>query len=89
MSKEEFKRPPKKFGDDESKALPNEDLCQTQEQPAEQLDVDELAVARRLEAMGTISNVGRGVLHEPTERQKENRKCICRILLDTCERKPL
>lgn len=68
---EERGRPPKKFEDDELRALLDEDAGQTQEQLAKQLNVDRRTVGNRLKAMGMVLKVGRWVPHERTERQQE------------------
>lgn len=78
---EERGHAPKKFEDTELQALLDEDDTQTQQHLAEQLNVDQRTVGRRLKAMGKILKVGRWVPHDLTERQKENRKLTCRILL--------
>ncbi|GFT94788.1 mariner Mos1 transposase [Trichonephila clavipes] len=77
----------KKFEDAELQALLDEDDSQTQEHLAEQLNVDQSTVSRRLKAMGKIIKVGRSVPHELTDRQKENRKLVCEMLLARCKRK--
>ncbi|GFW16840.1 mariner Mos1 transposase [Trichonephila clavipes] len=48
-----------------------------QEHLAEQLNVDQSTVSRRLKAMGKIMKVGRSVPHELTDR----RKLVCEMLL--------
>ncbi|GFU22596.1 mariner Mos1 transposase [Trichonephila clavipes] len=52
-----------------------------QEHLAEQLNVDQSIVSRRLKAMGKIIKVGRWIPHELTNRQQENRKIVCKMLL--------
>lgn len=84
---EERGRPPKKFEDAELQALLDEDGGQTQKQLAEQLNVSQMAVSRRLKAMGMILKVGRWVPHELTERQQENRKVTCEMLLERFKKK--
>lgn len=84
---EERGRPPKKFEDDELQALLDEDDGQTQEMLAEQLNVDRRTVGKRLKAMRKILKVGRWVPHELTERQQENRKTTCEVLLARFKRK--
>lgn len=49
----------KKFECDELQALFDEDDVQALEQLAEQLDVDQSTVVRRLKAMGNILKAGR------------------------------
>ncbi|GFT57769.1 mariner Mos1 transposase [Trichonephila clavipes] len=80
-------RPAKKFEDAELQALLHEDDVQTQEHLAEQLNVDQSTVSRRLKAMGKIIKVGRWVPHELTDRQQENRKNVCKMLLARYKRK--
>ncbi|GFX76382.1 mariner Mos1 transposase [Trichonephila clavipes] len=72
--------PVKNFEDAELQALLDEDDGQTQEHLAEQLNVDQSTVSRRLKTMGKIK-VGRWVPHELTDRQQENRKIVCEMLL--------
>ena len=48
---------------------------------AEQFDVTQQTVSNRLRVMGNILKVGRWVPHELTERQMENRKTVCEMLL--------
>ncbi|GFU54182.1 mariner Mos1 transposase [Trichonephila clavipes] len=67
--------------DAELQALLDEDDDKTQELPAEQLNVDQSTVFRRLKAMGKIIKVGRWVPHELTDHQQENRKILCEMLL--------
>ncbi|GFW28494.1 mariner Mos1 transposase [Trichonephila clavipes] len=78
---EECGRPAKKFEDAELQALLDEDDGQTQEHLVEQLNVDQSTVSRRLKAMGKIIKVDRWVSHELTDRQQENRKIMCEMLL--------
>ena len=80
-------KPPKKFEDNESKALLDEDDTQTRQELANQLDVSQKAVSIRLKAMGKIQKVGKWVPHKLNERQQENRKITCKILLDRFKRK--
>ncbi|GFX81766.1 mariner Mos1 transposase [Trichonephila clavipes] len=84
---EERGRPAKKFEDAELQSLLDEDDGQTQEQLAAQLNVDQSTVSRHLKAMGKIIKVGRWVLHELTDRQQENLKIVCEILLAHYKRK--
>ncbi|GFU25743.1 mariner Mos1 transposase [Trichonephila clavipes] len=83
---EESGRPGKKFEDAELQALLDEDDGQTQEL-AEQLNVDQSTVFHRLKGMGKIIKVGRWVPHELTNRQQENRKIVCEMLLARYKRK--
>ncbi|GFS60107.1 mariner Mos1 transposase [Trichonephila clavipes] len=71
---EERDSPAKKIEDAKLQVLFDEDDGQTQVHLAEQLNVDQSAVSRRLKSMGTIIKVGRWVPHELMERQQENRK---------------
>ncbi|GFX56647.1 mariner Mos1 transposase [Trichonephila clavipes] len=84
---EERGRPAKKFEDAELQALLDEDDDQTQEHLAEQLNADQSTVSCRLKAMGKIIKVGRWVPHELTDRQQENRKLVCKMLLARYKRK--
>ncbi|GFX52178.1 mariner Mos1 transposase [Trichonephila clavipes] len=84
---EERARPAKKFEDAELQALLDEDDDQTQEHPAEQLNVDQSTVSRRLKAMGKIIKVGRWVPRKLTNRQRENRQIVCETLLARYKRK--
>ena len=81
---EERGRPPKKFQDSELQALLDENDAQTQQQLADQLSVTREAVSIRLKAMG---KVGKWVPHELNERQQENRKTTCEMLLARYKRK--
>lgn len=80
-------RPPKKFEDAELQVLLNDDPTQTQQQLAEGLGVTQAIVSMRLKAMGKIQKEGRWVPHELNERQQENRKIKCEMLLQRHERK--
>ena len=81
---EERARPPKKFQDSELQASLDENDAQTQQQLADQLSVTREAVPIRLKAMG---KVGKWVPYEPNERQQENRKTTCEMLLVRYKRK--
>ncbi|GFU75952.1 mariner Mos1 transposase [Trichonephila clavipes] len=70
-----------------SNTLLDEDDSQTQENLAEQLNVDQSTVSRRLKAMGKIIEVGRWVPHELVDHQQENRKNVSDMLLAHYERK--
>lgn len=87
MRNEECGRPLKTFADSELQALLDEDDAQTQQQLADQLNVTREAVSIRLKAMGKIRKVGKWVPHALTERQQENRKTTCKILLARYKRK--
>ena len=80
---EERGKPPKKFEDSELQALLDEDDAQTQ-QLADQLNVTREAVSIRLKSMGKIQKM---VPHELNERQQENRKITCEMLLARYKRK--
>ncbi|GFY35602.1 mariner Mos1 transposase [Trichonephila clavipes] len=58
-----------------------------QEHLAEQLNVDQSTVSRRLKAMGKIIKIGRLIPHELTDRQQENRNILCEMLLASYKRK--
>lgn len=79
--------PPKKLQDDELQALLDEDATQTQKQLAYALNVDHSTISIRLHAMGKIQKAGKWVPHELNERQQENRKVVCEMLLQRHERK--
>ena len=85
MRNEERGRPPKKFQDNELQALLDEDNAQTQQQLADQLNMTRKTVSIRLKAMGKIQKVGKWVPHELNERQQENRKTTCEMVLATKE----
>ena len=87
VENEDRGRPPKKFEDAELQALLDEDDGQTQEMMAEQLGVTQKTISKRLKDMGMILKVGRWVPHELTERQQENRKTTCEMLLSRFKRK--
>lgn len=78
---------PKKFEDTELQALLDEDATQTQEMLAEQLNVSRVAISKRLKAMQKIQKLGKWVPHMLNERQMENRKVTCEMLLRRYERK--
>jgi len=78
---EERGKPPKKFEDNELQALLDD--AQTQ-QLADQLNVTREAVSIRLKSMGKIQKM---VPHELNERQQENRKITCEMLLARYKRK--
>lgn len=87
VSDKERENRPKKFEDTELQALLDEDATQTQEMLAEQLNVSRVAISKRLKAMQKIQKVGKWVPHELNERQMENRKVTCEMLLRRHERK--
>lgn len=74
-------KPPQKFQDDELQALLDEDDTQTQKQLAASLNARQTTVSRRLHKMGKIQKQGKWVPHKLTEKQKEQRKTICEILI--------
>jgi len=84
---EERGRPPNKFADSELQALLDEDEAQRQQQLADQLNVTREAVFIHLNVMGKTQKVGKWVPHALTERQQENRKNTCEILLARYKRK--
>ena len=80
-------RPSKKFEDAELQAILNEDDTLSQKQMAAMLNVAQQTISDRLKAMGKIQKCGKWVPHELNERQMENRKNTCEILLQRHERK--
>ena len=80
-------RPPKKFEDAELQAILDEDDTLNQKQMAEMLNVAQQTISDRLKAMGKIQKCGKWVPHELNERQMENRKNTCEILVARHERK--
>ncbi|GFW91097.1 mariner Mos1 transposase [Trichonephila clavipes] len=75
---EERGRPAKKFEDAEFQALLDECVGQTKAHHlAEQLNVDQSTVSRRLKAMGKIIKVGRWVPHELTDPVNRNIEKSC------------
>jgi len=61
-------------------------MTQTQ-QLADQLNVTREAVSIHLKSMGKIQKMGKWVPHELNERQQENRKSTCEMLLARYKRK--
>jgi len=59
-------KPPKLFEDVELQALLDEDDSQTPKQLAEQQNVCQTTISRRLKAMGKIMKTGRWVPHDAT-----------------------
>ena len=86
---EDQERPgqPKKFEDAELAALLDQDSCQTQEDLAKSLGVEQSTVSRRLKAMGMIQKMSHWVPHELKDRDVERRKTICELLLERQKRK--
>jgi [histone H3]-lysine36 N-dimethyltransferase SETMAR len=80
-------KPPKKFENEKLQNLLDEDDAQTQEQLAYKLNVTQKAVSIRLHQMGKIQKEGRWVPHELTERQREQRRTTCELLLERQQRK--
>ena len=72
---------PNKFEDEKLEALLSEDPCQTEEELALTLEVTQENVSKRLKKMGMAPQLSYWVPHELTERQQENRKTMCEILL--------
>lgn len=75
------------FEDQEMQALLDEDACQTQKQLAMTLGVAQQTVSDRLNTMGKILKEGIWVPHKLDDRQLENRKVVCEMLLQRHERK--
>jgi [histone H3]-lysine36 N-dimethyltransferase SETMAR len=80
-------KPPKKFEDTELEAILDEDDTLSQKQMAAMLNVSQQTISDRLKAMGKIQKCGKWVPHELNERQMENRKNTCEILLQRHVRK--
>lgn len=72
---------PKKFEDDELKALINEDSTQTQEELAKALSVDHTTVGRRLKALGFTRKLSNWVPQKLSSEDVEKRLNICKTLL--------
>lgn len=87
VRKEERGRPPKKFEDAELQTILDGDDTLSQKQMAAMLNVAQQTISDRLKAMGKIQKCGKWVPHELNERQMENRKNTCEILLQRHERK--
>ena len=81
---EDKERPgqPKKFEDEELKALLDEDCCQTQEELAESFGVTQAAISKRLKAAGYIQKQGHWVPRELKPRDVERRFCMSETLLE-------
>ena len=84
---EERGRPPKKFEDAELQTILDGDDTLSQKQMAAMLNVAQQTISDRLKAMGKIQKCGKWVPHELNERQMENRKNTCEILLQRHVRK--
>ena len=65
----------------------NEDSTQTQKQIAAYLIISQQAISHRFHVMGKIQKGGKWVPYELTERNKEQRKTTCEILLERFQRK--
>ncbi|KAL6253713.1 hypothetical protein P5V15_015528 [Pogonomyrmex californicus] len=78
---------PQKCEDEQLQELLDDDPTQTQRQLAEALHVSQETISRRLRAMGKINKLGKWVPHNLNERQMENRKVTCEMLLQRHERK--
>lgn len=72
---------PEKCLDKDLQALLDENPCRTQEELAEQLEVDRSTISKRLKAMGKIAKVGKWVPHELSERNKNERIDACHSFL--------
>ncbi len=78
---------PKKFEDEELRALLDEDSCQTEDKLAESLGVTRQAISKRLHQLGMIQKQGHWVPHKLTERDVERRFFISEQLLQRQKRK--
>lgn len=78
---------PKKFEDEELEALLDQDSCQTQEELAESLGVDQATISRRLKALGFIQKMGNWVPYELKPRDVERRFCMSEMLLERHKKK--
>lgn len=72
---------PKKFEDDDLQGIIKEDACQTLEEIARTLNVDRSTAGKRLHALGMTQKHGKWLPHDLTERQQENRKTVCEMVL--------
>ena len=79
---EEHHGQPKKFEDEELKALLDEDCCQIQEELAESLGVIQAAISKRLKAAGYIQKQGNWVPHKLKPRDVERRFCMSEMLME-------
>lgn len=77
----------KKFEDAELEALLDEDPCQTQQELADSLGVDQATISRRLKALGMIQKQGNWVPYELKPRDVERRFFTCEQLLERQKRK--
>lgn len=78
---------PQKCEDEQLQALLDDDPTQTQQQLEKALNVSQETISRRLRAMGKIHKLGKWVPYDLNERQMENRKVTCEMLLQRHERK--
>ena len=78
---------PQKCENEQLQVLLEDDPTQTQQQLAKALNVSQETISRRLRAMGKINKLGKWVPHDLNERQMENRKVTCEMLLQRHERK--
>ena len=79
MEDEKRPRQPKKFE--------YEDCCQTQEEFAESLGVNQAAISKRLKAAGYIQKQGNWVPHELKTRDVERRFCMSEMPLERHKKK--
>lgn len=79
--------PPKKFENDELQALLDQNSSQSQVQLATSLKVSQQTISCRLHDMGKILKEGKWVPNQLTERNKEQRKTTCEILIARNKRK--
>ena len=77
----------KKFKDEEFQALLDEDPTQSQPQLAQALNMTRGEICQPLKATGKIQKYGKCVPHQLNDKQMENRKTICEMMLQRFERK--
>lgn len=87
LSNKERGRPEKKFEDTDLQAILDEDATLSEKMMAQMLNVTQQTISNRLRAMGKIQKEGKWVPHKLTDRQMQNRKTICEILLARQKRK--
>lgn len=78
---------PEMFEDADLEAILDQDQCQTQEQLAESLGVNQSSVCRRLKVMGMIQKQGNWLPYDLQPRDIERRLFACEELLKRCQRK--
>lgn len=78
---------PKKFEDNDLQALLDENSAQTLKELADELDVTEMAVSKRLHAMGKIQKEGKWIPHELSPTAMSNRLSIAVSLLSKQKKK--